>query len=299
MATLSLTTRLAARVSPHQRTAFVRTRTLTIRPTHTSALTPARRRAVQPPGRRGRCLSAASAPTGMTGAADINWEPTPEVLATWKSADVVCFDVDSTLCEDESIDELAGFLGCGERVAALTSQAMGGSVPFQDALASRLDAMQVSAAQMEAYLASHPPLISPGIRELVNELHAQGKAVYLVSGGFRQIIEPVAAALGIPKSNIYANSILYGDDGNYAGFDRAEFTSRSGGKPAALRKIKEDGGYKVAVMVGDGATDMEARKEGVAALFVGYGGVVQRENIARAADWYVTNFDGLIQALRS
>ena len=48
-----------------------------------------------------------------------------------------------------------------------------------------------------------------GIKELVATLHAQGKTVYLVSGGFRQIIEPVAEILNIPKSNIFANQILY------------------------------------------------------------------------------------------
>lgn len=204
----------------------------------------------------------------------------------------------STFCQDESIDEVAAFLGCGEQVAELTSRAMGGTVLFQDALAARLDVMQVSASAMESYLASHPPLISPGIPELVRELQAQGKAVYLVSGGFRQIIGPVADKVGIPRSNIFANNILYNEDGSYAGFDREEFTSRSGGKPAALRKIMEDGGYKVAVMVGDGATDMEARREGVAALFIGYGGVVQRDNVAAAADWYVKDFDGMLNALR-
>ena len=49
-------------------------------------------------------------------------EPSPAVLATWRSAKAVCFDVDSTLCTDESIDEIAAFLGVGEEVAALTSQ---------------------------------------------------------------------------------------------------------------------------------------------------------------------------------
>ena len=49
-------------------------------------------------------------------------EPSPVVLDTWRSAKAVCFDVDSTLCTDESIDEIAAFLGVGEEVAALTSQ---------------------------------------------------------------------------------------------------------------------------------------------------------------------------------
>jgi len=48
-----------------------------------------------------------------------------------------------------------------------------------------------------------------GIEDLVAALHTRGKKVFLVSGGFRQIIEPVADILKIPRSRIFANSILY------------------------------------------------------------------------------------------
>lgn len=59
---------------------------------------------------------------------------------------------------------------------------------------------------------------------------AKGKAVYLVSGGFTQMIFPVAALLGLPKEHVFANTILFDAAGKYAGFDREAFTSRSGGK---------------------------------------------------------------------
>lgn len=48
--------------------------------------------------------------------------PSPDVLAAWRGAAAVCFDVDSTLCVDESIDELAAFLGVGDAVAELTNK---------------------------------------------------------------------------------------------------------------------------------------------------------------------------------
>lgn len=56
-------------------------------------------------------------------------------------------------------------------------------------------------------------------------------------------------------------------------------------------------GYSPIVMVGDGATDLEARQEGGAEIFVGYGGVVMRANIAAQADWYVYQIQPLIDAL--
>ena len=66
-------------------------------------------------------------------------------------------------------------------------RAMGGSVKFEDALAARLGVMRPSSAKLAAYLAAHPPRLSPGIPELVAKLQAAGKAVFLVSGGFRQV----------------------------------------------------------------------------------------------------------------
>ncbi|KAF8389942.1 hypothetical protein HHK36_024461 [Tetracentron sinense] len=64
--------------------------------------------------------------------------PSKEVLDIWRNADAVCFDVDSTVCLDEGIDELAEFCGAGKAVAEWTTRVMSGSVPFEQALAARL-----------------------------------------------------------------------------------------------------------------------------------------------------------------
>ncbi|KAL6759617.1 phosphoserine phosphatase [Haematococcus lacustris] len=223
--------------------------------------------------------------------------PSNLVLQSLKAAQAVAFDVDSTFCEDESIDELAAFLGVGAQVAALTAQAMGGSVDFKTALTQRLAVMQPSRAAVAKFLIEHPHRISPGIPELLTLLRQQGKEVFLVSGGFRQIIHPLAQHLDIPLDNVFANNLLFQEDGSYAGFDTNEFTCRSGGKPAALRHIQETWGLRQIVMVGDGATDLEARLEGAASLFIGYGGVVMRPNIAAKADWYITSIQQFIDAL--
>ncbi|CAL8468467.1 g8007 [Coccomyxa elongata] len=224
-------------------------------------------------------------------------DPPERVLDTWKTAQAVCFDVDSTLCEDESIDELAAFLGMGDEVAAMTASAMGGTVLFQDALRQRLDIMQTSQQKVQEFLAAHPPRISKGIPELVDLLQSRGTGVFLVSGGFRVIIDPIADILKIPRDHVFANKILFDEDGSYAGFDETELTSRSGGKAAAARLIKEKYGYSTLVMVGDGATDLEARQPGGADIFIGYGGVVERPTIAGKADWYIYNIEALIAAL--
>jgi phosphoserine phosphatase len=229
----------------------------------------------------------------------IKREPSPDVLSTIRTADAFCFDVDSTFCQDESIDEIAAFLGVGDEVAALTARAMGGTVLFQDALRDRLGVMKPSASDIENYLTSHPPLISPGIPDLLSTLRKLGKEVFLVSGGFRQIIHPLAAGLDISLTHVFANTILFNkEDGSYAGFDPGEFTSHSGGKAEAVVHIKKNWGLKKIIIVGDGATDAEAKQPGGADAFIGYGGTVYRENIAERADWYVMKIEEITNALK-
>lgn len=107
-----------------------------------------------------------------------------EILELWRSVDAVCFDVDSTVCLDEGIDELAAFCGAGKAVAEWTARlnhltensqiisafkfsllievlnftrAMSGSVPFEDALAARLSLFKPSLSQVENFLEQRPP----------------------------------------------------------------------------------------------------------------------------------------------
>ncbi|WCJ35082.1 3-phosphoserine phosphatase [Euphorbia peplus] len=223
--------------------------------------------------------------------------PSKEVLELWRGADAVCFDVDSTVCLDEGIDELAEFCGAGVAVAEWTAKAMGGSVPFEEALAARLSLFEPSLSQVQDFLEKRPPKISAGIDELVKKLKAKNSSVYLVSGGFRQMINPVASILGIPTENIFANQLLFGPSGEFLGFDANEPTSRSGGKATAVQQIRKIHGHKAMVMIGDGATDLEARKPGGADLFICYAGVQLRDAVAEKADWLVFNFEDLINSL--
>lgn len=132
-----------------------------------------------------------------------------QTRAMWRAADCVCFDVDSTVCMDEAIDELARFAGREKEVADLTSKAMRGGMTFREALDRRLELIKPTARMLQEYIEQNPPRLSAGIEELVAQLQSRGVAVYLVSGGFRSIIESVADELGIPRKNIYANQIKF------------------------------------------------------------------------------------------
>lgn len=224
--------------------------------------------------------------------ADLTKRP-QEAREMLKRAQIVCFDVDSTIITEEGIDELAQFCGKGEEVAALTKEAMGGSMTFQDALKRRLDIIKPSQRQIREFLKTHPSTVSAGVRELIDQLRQNSAEIYLVSGGFDCLIEPVADALEVPLCNLFANKLYFYFNGSYAGFDTTQATSKSGGKGEAIKIIKNRfDSDTVVAMIGDGMTDLEACPP--ANFFIGYGGNAVREEVQKRATYYVTSFADLL-----
>eukprot|EP00301_Raphidiophrys_heterophryoidea_P025386 c8507_g1_i1.p1 GENE.c8507_g1_i1~~c8507_g1_i1.p1 ORF type:complete len:118 (+),score=34.10 c8507_g1_i1:290-643(+) len=116
---------------------------------------------------------------------------------------------------------------------------MNGKMTFEEALATRMSLINPSLSQLEAFIHNHPPRLTPGIKELVQNLQSHNIQVFLVSGGFRQMIEPVAEAIGVPKENIYSNLLLFAENGEYKDFDRSQPTCTSAGKAVAVQLVKE------------------------------------------------------------
>ena len=133
---------------------------------------------------------------------------------------------------------------------------------------------------------------------LVHKLQLKGTHVYLVSGGMRIMINPIATMLNIPLNNVRAQTLYFNERGNYTGFDTSEPTCRAMGKKMALSEIRALGNYKTIVMIGDGATDMEAKSPGDGAdLTVGFGANVVRDTVFKEADWFVHSFGELISEI--
>ena len=145
-------------------------------------------------------------------------------------------------------------------------------------------------------MADRPFHLTAGVQALVAKLRDAGKYVYLVSGGFRIQIDPIADLLQIPRERVVANVIFFDNvTGEYEGFDTTEPTCRDMGKHRALEPLQQAGNYQTMVMIGDGATDAQAKPP--AAAFIGYGGVIVRDNVKRIADWFVTDYDDLIRII--
>lgn len=123
--------------------------------------------------------------------------------------------------------------------------------------------------------------------------------MYLISGGFDCLIEPVAIELGIPLQNMFANKLHFTFNGDYAGFDTCQPTSHTGGKGEAINSIRQqldvDNDGTVITMIGDGATDLEACPP--ADNFIGFGGNIVREEVRNRAKYFVTSFEQISSEL--
>lgn len=109
---------------------------------------------------------------------------------------LVVTDVDSTLIEEEVIDQLAAEAGVGEQVAEITLAAMRGELDFTESLHARVATLKGldEGAFARVFSRLH---VTAGARELVDWVHQQGGLFGVVSGGFTQIVEPLAKSLGI------------------------------------------------------------------------------------------------------
>jgi phosphoserine phosphatase len=193
----------------------------------------------------------------------------------------IVFDCDSTLASIEGIDELAR--SRSDEIRALTDAAMDGSIPLEQVYGLRLEIIRPSREQVEALGSLYVDSLVTDCRETVAALLWLGKDVRIISGGLRPPLEAVAAELGIPLESVAAVGIQFGDDGSYAGFETRSLLARTGGKPRVLR---DWGLSRPSLMVGDGATDLEAMPE--VDLFAAYMGVTYRPAVAAAADLVLT-----------
>ncbi|MEU3845857.1 phosphoserine phosphatase SerB [Micrococcus terreus] len=167
---------------------------------------------------------------------------------------ILVMDVDSTLIQQEVIELLAAHAGREAEVAAVTEAAMRGELDFAQSLHHRVEALAgLEASVIEKVVAAVVP--QPGARELVGAFRAAGWAVCAVSGGFTQVLEPLAADLGLDRHRANELEIV---DGRLTGRVIGPVVDRAV-KAESLRDWAAEFGVDQTgtIAVGDGANDID------------------------------------------
>jgi phosphoserine phosphatase len=164
-------------------------------------------------------------------------------------------DMDSTMIEQECIDELADYAGLKAHVARITERAMRGEIEFEPALRERVALLKGLPVSVVDEVLQKRITPSPGGRELVATMRAHGAYTCLISGGFTLFTSAVAKMLGFEEHR--ANELIV-EDGKLTGEVREPILGRAA-KLATLIELREsfDLDDIDTLAVGDGANDLD------------------------------------------
>ncbi|WP_434723305.1 phosphoserine phosphatase SerB [Mesorhizobium sp. RIZ17] len=168
---------------------------------------------------------------------------------------ILLADMDSTMIDQECIDELADEIGVKDHVAAITARSMNGEIAFEPALRERVALLKgLDTAVVDRIIANRLTLAAGG-RALVQTMRANGAWTALVSGGFDVFTSRIAAMLGFQENQ--ANRLIE-DGGAFTGMVAEPILGRAA-KAEALLDIAARLGLTTedAIAVGDGANDLD------------------------------------------
>jgi len=209
------------------------------------------------------------------------------------------FDFDSTFIQLETIEILAEHAlkkhknkdSITKKISTMTNLAMSGKLSFNKALSDRislLDLKQNHIIETTNYLLGK---ISPSFDSNLEFIKKNKRNCYIISGGFKDIILPIVKKFGFIEKHIFANNFIYHQDGTI-GLDKSNPLSKDNGKNMIAKNIE---GYNM--IIGDGYTDYEVKKNGNASKFIQYIENINRSELNNKADLIARNFQDIINFL--
>lgn len=166
---------------------------------------------------------------------------------------LVVLDVDSTLIEDEVIELVADYAGVRDRVAEITERAMRGELDFEGSLRERVRLLEGVSLEEIAEVRGRIT-VTQGVPELVEGVHRAGGVVGVVSGGFHEVLDPLAEELGLDRWRANRFAAV---DGRLTGEVDGEIVGREA-KRETLEQWAGELGVPLerTVAIGDGANDL-------------------------------------------
>ncbi|KAK8803356.1 hypothetical protein WA158_001050 [Blastocystis sp. Blastoise] len=220
-----------------------------------------------------------------------------KAISVLKNSKVVCFDVDSTISQHEGLEQFAQYncnLSQLEFIKKITNQAMLGEINYEKSLEKRLDIIKPTQQSFSSFIQKFPIHYTKGVLGFIRFLQKSQKEIFLISGGFLEMIQPIKKELNLDDNHIFCNTLSFHDDGTYDSFDHSKLTCKNLGKLHVVKLIKERHPSDLVVMIGDGMTDVETAS--VVDAFIGYGGVSYRQKVEALSMLYIDDFS-ILQSL--
>lgn len=205
-------------------------------------------------------------------------------------------DFDSTFTQVEALDILAEISLQGNtekeesinRIKLATDRGMDGSLSFRDSLKERIEILKANKAHLPELITRLKTLISPSFHRNSEFIRNNKDHIFIISNGFKDFIVPIVNNYEIPAENVFANEFQYNTNGDIIGFDETNILSKNNGKPKQIEALNLEGEIFV---LGDGFTDFEIKKAGLANKFYAFTENVRRENVLNEADHEAPSLD--------
>ena len=213
-------------------------------------------------------------------------------------------DFDSTIIDLETLEFLASFSLQGnnqkhniiQKVSHYTDLAMNGEITFQESLEIRLKLMKIHKKHINETVKALNDKIDKSFLKNIDFFKKYIDSTYIVSGGFKSIIEPALLFSTNTNWNIFANELKFNHEGYVIGVNKDNPLAFSKGKVELVKglDLKND-----IIIIGDGYTDYEVKKDGNADIFIQYTENVNRLELNKNADYICSDFSQIIKIIKN
>jgi len=205
-------------------------------------------------------------------------------------------DFDSTFVKTETLDELAYIVlknhprknEIYNQIKKITNLGMEGKLSFEKSLEKRIKLIKGTKEDIDAVIRLFKRTITQSIKRNKQFFKQYQDNIYIVSGGFKEIIYPIVKPFYIAKKHILANSFVFDKKNNIVGYDRANPLTQENGKYKAVQSLHLKGAIYI---IGDGYSDYQIKKLGGAKYFFAFTENVKRQPVIEKADFVVQNID--------
>ena len=168
---------------------------------------------------------------------------------------ILLADMDSTMIDQECIDELADMVGVKEHVAAITARSMNGEIAFEPALRERVALLKGLELTVVDRLIRERLTLASGGRALVQTMRGNGGWTALVSGGFDVFTSKIAAMIGFDENR--ANRLIESGGRLTGDVDEPIFGRASKAEALSEIALRHNANAEDVIAVGDGANDLD------------------------------------------
>tara|TARA_A100001011_G_scaffold103869_1_gene109885 strand:- start:11744 stop:12421 length:678 start_codon:yes stop_codon:yes gene_type:complete len=205
---------------------------------------------------------------------------------------LIILDFDSTIIKDETLDKIALYKSNisdkkKQEIINITNLAMEGKIEFSEALKKRINLLSINKSDIIKVSELLKYRLSDSFNKQTNYIRSNLDTIYIISGGFKEIIYNVVKDIGIKENHIYANEFLYDSYKKVIGVVKTNCMSCENGKIKALENLDLKNG---AYIIGDGYTDYQMRQVKGVKAFICFTENITRSNVCEKADFVAPSF---------